>query len=34
MMGGLDNRWTALVDEHGPQVTGLISIVTSGVSTT
>lgn len=33
VMAGLDNRWTALVDEHGPQVTGLISIGDSAIHT-
>ncbi len=26
IMAGLDNRWTALVDQHGPVVTGLLGI--------
>ena len=26
MMAGLDNRWTALVDERGPVVTGLVGV--------
>lgn len=26
IMAGLDNRWTALVDEHGPVVTGLLGV--------
>lgn len=33
VMAGLNNRWTALVDEHGPQATGLISIGDSAVHT-
>jgi 2-polyprenyl-6-methoxyphenol hydroxylase-like FAD-dependent oxidoreductase len=26
IMAGLDNRWTALVDDHGPIVTGLLGV--------
>ncbi|BAJ33277.1 MULTISPECIES: FAD-dependent oxidoreductase [Kitasatospora] len=33
VMAGLDNRWTALVDERGPQVTGLIGIGDGAVHT-
>ncbi|MFI0899007.1 NAD(P)/FAD-dependent oxidoreductase [Streptomyces sp. NPDC020983] len=33
VMAGLNNQWTALVDGHGPQVTGLIGIGDSAVHT-
>ncbi|MEU9480446.1 FAD-dependent oxidoreductase [Streptomyces sp. NPDC048191] len=33
VMAGLDNQWTALVDEHGPQVTGLINLGDSALHT-
>jgi hypothetical protein len=26
IMAGLDNRWTALVDQHGPVVTGILGV--------
>ncbi|AUG80232.1 FAD-dependent oxidoreductase [Kitasatospora sp. MMS16-BH015] len=33
IMAGLENRWTALVDEQGPVVTGLVSLGDSAIHT-
>lgn len=33
VMAGLNNQWTALLDEHGPQATGLIGIGDSAIHT-
>ncbi|MFC5911399.1 hypothetical protein [Streptacidiphilus monticola] len=33
VMAGLNNQWTALVDDYGPQVTGLISAGDSAIHT-